>query len=102
MEDTAEGTRSPPATFPRGGDAHLHEAAGQGTQRQVLIDMPAKDLSHPPGGRLVDLDGRRQTPLSWDAPIAVGDSPVDRFPLPEPKQLAPPVALGDLRALILG
>src|SRR5438034_4795895 len=64
--------------------------------------MPAKDLLHPPGGRLVDLDGRRQTSLSRNTPIAVGDSPVDRFPLPEPKQLASPVALGDFRTLILG
>ena len=86
----------------RGRDAAVVEVVGDLADRAGVLDVGAEDLAHDLGLGLIDLHARRPARLGSDAPEAVGHLPEEHLAGAGAVQLAAPVALGDLRALVFG
>jgi hypothetical protein len=102
VEEAVDGGDRPLGFSDRARDPLLRQPLCDHARRELFVDVPPKDLPHPHRGRLVDLDGRRDRPLTGDAPIAVGHAPEQRFALAQPKEAAAPIPFRNLGALIFG
>jgi hypothetical protein len=78
------------------------QVVGDLADRRAVIDVGAEDRADDLGLGLIDLHARGAAGLCGDAPQAVGDLPKEHVAGAGAVQLAAPVALGDLRALVFG
>ncbi len=78
------------------------QVVGDLADRAAVVDVVVEDRADDLGFWLVDLHVRGAAGPGGDAPEAVGDLPEEHFAGAGAVQLAAPVALGNLRALVFG
>src|SRR5215211_6818612 len=85
----------------RRGDRAVVQVVGDLAHRPLVLDVGAEDLAHDPGLGFEDLHPRRPA-VGHDASEAVGHLPEADLAGAGAVELAAPVALGDLGALVFG